>query len=48
MLNTASTHAVDGTYLADELDALPAVVLALAFVPADDARAVLAALWAEQ
>ena len=48
MLNTAGTHGVDGTYLADVLDGLSAAVLALAFVPSDDGRAILAALWSDR
>ena len=47
MLDTAGSYAVDGAYLADLLDALSGAVLALAFVEADDARTVLAALWGD-
>ena len=45
MVDAAGTGATDGLYVADLLDALSATVLALAFVPADDARAILGALW---
>ena len=45
MVDAASGHVTDGLYVAELVDLISGVVLRLAGVGDDDARAVLAALW---
>ena len=48
MVDTSGSAITDGMYVAELLDLLSGVVLRLAGVDDDDARAVLASLWAQQ
>jgi hypothetical protein len=48
IIDAAGGQVTDGLYVAELLDALSTVVLRLAHLSDDDARVVLATLWAQQ